>query len=86
MVLIVQVCLIVELLCSYPLQLAPVLSMTEDAFLKPDLKYYEVRCLQYFPVSFNVTIGHISFGIAHWCHITRVFFLFHRSISSSGAR
>lgn len=43
LVLVVQICLIVELLCSYPLQLAPVTSMVEEAFLNPENKHYEVR-------------------------------------------
>lgn len=43
LVLVVQICLIIELLCSYPLQLAPVISMVEEAVLNPEAKYYEVR-------------------------------------------
>ena len=42
LVLVVQICLIVELLCSYPLQLAPVISMAEAAFLNPRNPRYEV--------------------------------------------
>jgi len=42
-VIIVQICLIVELIFSYPLQISPVVNLIENAITNPEDRFYELK-------------------------------------------